>query len=351
MPYRLSTVLALFALLGGAVLTAAQEATPSPAVTCEADFRVVEHDLLDEPICVPDAPERVIALDVTAFELMLMLEMEPVARMGEGSLQALYGSAPAVYERVSAMLEGLPVHGEYYELNVEVGLELEPDLVISWPGNPTNEQLAGFTTVVITPVETREVDWAELSSFYAAVLGVTDEYEEAMAAYEERMDVFIENRDPALDGASLVYLQDAGGQNFLGLPGLPLWETISDAGFVPVETLPTTPEDAYDTYGDLIAPFNEEQIELIDADVILLANGNIQQDDFEAANALIESYESDPLWAQLYAVQNGQFYPVSVHWQSNGLISAHATLDDMFVFFTDMDADEIPPNPFVADAE
>jgi iron complex transport system substrate-binding protein len=343
MKYRLfSLIVAIIFMLLAVMPLAAQSTT-----ACEASFRLVEHALLDEPICVPENPERIIALDVTAFELMLMLGIEPIARADEGSLQAIYGNAPAVYERVTAMLEDVPVYGAYYQLNVEFALEVQPDLVFTYAQDPTIEQLSAFTTVVTNPSTTRERSWSELSSFYAAVLGVTEAYQEAMRTYEDRLEVFIEYRDPAFAGASMVYVQDAAGQNYIGLPGLPLWETFADAGFVPVETLPTTPEEAFEEFGDLITPLNLEQIDRIDADIIILANGNIRQNDFEASAELIESYRNDPLWQTLSAVQNDRFYPVSVHWQSNGLVSVHAVLDDMFTFFTDVEASDVSPNPFL----
>lgn len=343
----LNLILLMLLMLGlvNITPTAAQDAT-----TCESGFRVVEHELLEAPICVPENPERIVAQQVTAFELMLMLDMPPVARPSDDYLATLYGGTPAVFDRVMEFVGAQPVYGASFDINTEVLLEAQPDLVIVYPGLVQNiDQLREFTTVIESPIAGDQPnEWSVLTEFFAEVIGVSDEYDVLMSQYNERLDTLQEVKDPVYEGMSLVYVQDAAGTNYVGLPGLPLWETVMDAGFVPVETLPTTPEESLEQFGSLILQVSDEQLPLLNADVIVIVNGNVNRDDRETATAVIESYRSNPLWATLDAVQNDRLFAKAVYWQSNGLVSVHAVLDDMFVDFGGVDPAEVSPNPFLA---
>lgn len=335
-------------ILLGLLIMSSIPLTAQETITCEDGFRVVENDLLEAPICVPENPERIVTQQVTAFELMLMLEMQPVARASDDYLETYYGGAPAVFDRVMELVEDQPVFG-VFDMNTEVILEAQPDLVIVYPGLLDNlDQLREFTTVIESPVAGNEPNnWSELTEFFADVMGVSEEYAALMEDYQERMDTFNELKDPIYDGMSIVYVQDAAGTNYVGLPGLPLWETILDAGFVPVDTFPTTADESIEEYGTLIIELSEEKLSLLNADVIVMANGNVNRDDRDTATAVIESYLSDPLWSTLEAVQNERLLAKAVYWQSNGLISVHAVIDDLFLDFVGDDPAEISPNPFL----
>lgn len=331
-----------------------EEAVPEVEVTdlgtgnnCDDGFRQVDHELLDAPICVPQDPQRIVAPDLAALELMLMLNIAPVARPDGEFLTAVYGAAPDIYERVLEIMGDVPIYGGF-EMNVEVLVEAQPDLVLSYADLPIADEVRAFTTLVESPAGFRPSSWSQVTEFYAEVLGVTAEYEQLMAEYEGRMETYNELRDPVFDGASAVYVQDAGGTNYIGLPGLALWETLNDAGFVPVDTLPTTQEASLEAFDALVIPLSEEQVPLLDADVIILANGNVTRESREVADELIENYRNDPLWQTLDAVQNDRFIPTSVYWQSNGLVSSHAVVDDLFLYFTDADSVAVSPNPFLS---
>ncbi len=317
---------------------------------CEEGFRIVEHEILESPICVPENPQQIVAQHLNAFELMLMLDMQPAARPADEYLGAVYGGSPAVFDHVMETVEEIPVFG-VFDVNTEVLLEIQPDLVIVYPGLLQNiDQLREFTTVIESPIAGDQPnEWSVVSDFFAEVMGVSEEYDALMEEYNERMASFQELKDPVYDGMSLVYVQDAAGTNYVGLPGLPLWETILDAGFVPVDTLPTTAEESLEQFGSLIVELSEEQVSLLNADVLVIVNGNVNQDDHDTATAVIEGYLSDPLWATLDAVQNERIFAKAVYWQSNGFVSAHTVLDDMFTDFAGVDPDEVAPNPFLVE--
>jgi iron complex transport system substrate-binding protein len=349
MSYRVSVWIAIFLFMLMRVAPVAAQ-----SASCDMDgFRLVEHDLLTQPLCVPANPERIVAAHLNAFEIMLMLGIQPVARASDDFLQAVYGGAPPVYERVIEIVGDAPVYGSgTVDVNTEVLLSVQPDLVIAYQGMPNIDQLREFTTVVESPIAAFQPSrWSELGELFALVMGVEDEYAMLLAEYEERIKTFRELVKPEFDGASLVYLQNTAAVNFIAFPGMPLWETIADGGFIPVETLPTTAEDALAAYGALVIPLNDEMLSTVNADIIIMVNGNVRQDDRTTSDEIIASFTTNPLWQTLRAVQNGQLYAKSVYWQSNGLVSAHSVVDDFFVTFAGVDPAQVAPNPFLATSD
>lgn len=344
MLYRIAAVFVAFVSLMIGITPAH---TQSP--TCESGFRLVEHKLLEEPICVPNNPQRIVAAHLNAFEILLMLGTQPVARVSDDFLMAVYGGSPAVHGRVMELVGDVPIYGNgTIDLNTEVLLSVQPDLVIAYQGMPNVDQLRAFTTVVESPIAAFQPSkWTELGELFALVMGVETEYEALLAEYETRIDAFRKLIKPEFDGASLVYLQNTSAANFIALPGMPLWETIAAGGFVPVETLPTAAEDALAAYGTLVIPLNDEMLSMVDADIIIMVNGSVRQDDRATSAAIIADFATNPLWQTLRAVKNGQLYAKSVYWQSNGLVSAHAVVDDFFTTFAELDPVEIAPNPFL----
>ncbi len=317
------------------------------AQICDDGFRQVTHELLDAPTCVPENPERVAVQHLTAFELMLMLGMEPVARLDDGFLSGYYRADPEIFARVQSLVGEVPVFGGL-EMNLEVLTAAQPDLIIVFKDTQNLEQLSAIAPVVEAPVHAYQPgDWTALSGFFAEVLGVSDKYDALLADYRARMQVY-RDLSTRFEGMSLVYTQFQGdGSIYLGLPGLYSWETLRDAGFVPVASLPTTPEAALERYGALVTQLSEERIQSIDADVIVAINGTVRADEQETVTGLIERVQNDPLWGTLQAVRNGRFYPKSLLWQSNGFVSAHAVIDDLLNEFAGVDASSVAPNPFL----
>lgn len=341
-------IVQILVLLVGSLLMIGSTVSAQQPVECETGFRLVEHELLAEPICVPENPQRVVSVHLTAFELLVMLNKPPVARPDDAFLTALYGGAPAVLDHVLEVVGDAPAYGAF-DPNLEVLAEAKPDLILVYQGAANLDALRAIAPVIESPVQSYQpANWSELSEFYAEVLGVTDEYEALMAGYESRMATFNEMKDESFDGMSLVYAQvDGAGSIYVGLPGLVLWETITDAGFVPVDTLPTTPEAALEAYGMLITQVSDEQVNLLDADIIIVVNGTVNREQQDTVTTIIESYQSNPVWGTLHAVQNDRLYPKSVYWQSNGFISVHAVIDDLFSDFAGVNASEVSPNPFL----
>ncbi|MEM9954878.1 MAG: ABC transporter substrate-binding protein [Chloroflexota bacterium] len=339
------TLILLFIIMVNITSLSAQD-----EVVCDDGLRLVTHELLDEAICVPENPERIAVLGTLhPIELMLLLDIEPVVRPSDRTLEALYGGSPAVYNRISEMVADIPIN-DVAGFDLDTLIEAEPDLIILRGSGYLVEQLEEIAYVFRSPSERDGFGASELDSLYAEVMDVSEDYEQLRANYEERVQVLLDNLEADVLGASMVYMQDANDDYYITLPGFAGWDIFSDVGFVPVDTLPTTADDAFETYGYHTFQVTQETLAALNVVDIIFMNSNIRPSgESEMSRAVIEKYETDSLLMSLEAVQNENLYPVSLYWQLSGLISAHLILDDMFMFFTDLNPQVVAPNPFLID--
>ncbi|NDJ34586.1 MAG: ABC transporter substrate-binding protein [Chloroflexi bacterium] len=135
MLYRKLSILALLAVMLIGVACApqppaepavdepAEEQADNATTTCEAGFRPFV-DVTGEPVCVPDAAERIVAIhDINAGAQILSLGGPLV---GMASRDAGFRDDITRYFDI----EGITDVGLVYEPNIERILELEPDLIV-----------------------------------------------------------------------------------------------------------------------------------------------------------------------------------------------------------------------------
>ncbi|MEO1289742.1 MAG: hypothetical protein AAFV93_18420, partial [Chloroflexota bacterium] len=75
MYFRKFTILILIAFL----LVSVVPLTAQDTIECEEGFRLIENDFIVESVCVPDAPERIVALGFDTTALLFLLDIAPVA--------------------------------------------------------------------------------------------------------------------------------------------------------------------------------------------------------------------------------------------------------------------------------
>ncbi|NJO82436.1 MAG: ABC transporter substrate-binding protein [Blastochloris sp.] len=97
--------------------------TPAAAqeTTCEPGFRLFEHEILEAgAVCVPENPQRVVALDPFAYELLILNGTPPVGAIGY--LESVYaGNFPYLAERLTR------IENVGFPPNPEAILALNPD--------------------------------------------------------------------------------------------------------------------------------------------------------------------------------------------------------------------------------
>jgi iron complex transport system substrate-binding protein len=318
----------LFALLITSVAVA-QDATEEP-LTCDDGFKLVEHAL--GQICVPEAPQRVFALDLATLELMLITEMQPAAYAGV--LLDTYSRMLPELEPAFAEVRESAVDVSYPP-NMEAVLESAPDLILLPHDSLTELLYSQFNEIAPTVLyDTSAGDWQTSLTAVGAVLGQDELVAELLADYESRMAELRALTDEAEAPIEVSLVRSLPGQIGLLLPGISGTALVADAGFARPES------QSYD-YDYVTEELNgrpellisEEELPLADGDVIFYFS-------YEPASELTDN----PLWQALPGVQAGHAHQVGYYWWGDSLLAAHSMIDDLFEYALGVEPEH--PNPF-----
>ncbi|MEL6406966.1 MAG: ABC transporter substrate-binding protein [Chloroflexota bacterium] len=340
MTYGRVSILMLLALLLLSVGPLAAQDTE-----CEEGFRFFENELLaHDPLCIPENPERIVTLNSRDFDLLLATGSEPIGAVGY--LESIYErNFPYMVEDTSVTYVGFPA-------NLELVLELEPDLIIASPfGDLENyDQLNAIAPTVI-PEALPNVEWETSMRFMGDVLNLSEDVETLLAEYDARVEDIIELiGDPSEIEISVVRYFDDGGDVGLQMQLANAFSTdmLADIGFARPAPQALTAEEAEAEFGAAVAvTLSLEELPLVDGEY-LFAWSQAPNAEGDAANE--DAYgllSDDPLWGTLEAVQNAQTFQVGGHWVGWGFPAAHAILDDLFVHVAGVDPAEVSPNPFL----
>lgn len=311
------------------IATAHAQISPS----CEYGFRLVEHALGES--CVPLRPQRVVPLDMTITELMLIAGMEPAA-VSDTVLRSyafMHPDLEPLFNEVRAAKidVGFPP-------NVEAILRAEPNLIIG-PRDLFTETLYPRLAQIAPTVlyDPSPGQWRERLVFAGSVLGLSETVEVLLAEYDERLDVLREvlSQQVAAVEVSLVRV-------FPGQIGLVLAGTSADATLQAVG-LARPPAQSLD-YEYVLENLGGRPELLISVEELLLADGDIMFY-FGDTSELITL----PLWQAVPAVREGRAHEVGYYWWGDSLLSAHRMLDDLFYFIAGVDTRF--DNPLVANAD
>lgn len=338
MSIRLLIIIALAACLIPAA--AAQE-----AAECEAGFRLFEHELLaTDPVCIPENPQRIVALDHSAVELLLFTDKEIAGTFDLFVRDELIGALPALTDE----LEG--IEGIGWPANLEQLLEIGPDLIVAYSNETLPyEELSKIAPTVISSVSLAEGSWQTTTEFWSQVYGLQDLYAEFEEVYNARLAELQEalGEDRGDLEASLVLASSY--YNMIYTADAPLSLLLEEVGFSRPESQALNSEDSLATYGATTYAFlSDETLSLADGDVIFLMTFPVLGEEATAASEqYLEEFQSNPLWQSLGAVKNGQSYVVDSYWvRANTYLQANAILDDLFALLTDTES--TIPNPIAA---
>ncbi len=294
---------------------------------CENGFRLIEHALGES--CVPENPERIVPLDLTVFELLLISGQTPAA-FSSTVLNSYLRMQPALEEQIADLMETAQDFG--YPPNIEAILEAHPDLIIG-PRDYFTESLYPELNEIAATVlyDPAPGDWRSRLIFAGDVLGLTETVDELLADYDARMNELIEmlGENPettvslvrTFPGQIGLLLEGTAGAALLAEVGLPRPESQTlDYEYV-LNELDGRPELLIST----------EELPLADGDVIFV---------FGDAPQLMEN----PLWQTLEGARNDMAFDVGYYWWGDSLLSAHAMLDDLFEYVAGVEPEHA--NPF-----
>jgi iron complex transport system substrate-binding protein len=268
--------------------------------------RTIEHELGTTE--VPMNPQRVVALEPFQLDNMLALDEKPLAILTADELFRNDGFPSYLGDRVEGIEK---VGGSVGEPNLESLAGLEPDLILSVPGNEgIHEELSRIVPTVAVGDATAE-DWRTGFRRIAEPLGKRNRDEQVISEFDERMEEFKRRAGERLE-VSLVNSWETG--NLLYLSSSFAGRVVQEAGFTVV------PEQEEVGTGEFFVEVSLERLDLADAVFFI--------EDVPGESLVRENQQ---LWSQLEAVQEGRVYEVSnEYWlASRGPIAANLILDDL----------------------
>lgn len=315
----------------------AQETEEALTVECIAGLRLFEHERsVTGSVCVPDNPQRVIALDMPATEFLLLNEIPIVGVFGYAA------------DEISAITPGLAddladIPRFDWPPNLELITQLQPDLIIAFKDSSLFYEGMEQIAPLVVYDAAYATDWKSSTGFWSEVFGLEEAYAEMIETYEARIadlqaalgedrgeievSAFVPSPDYPMiwlvDSAQGVILQDVG----LGRPEAQA-VTFDEGGYL----------DGGADYG--FVAISNERLDLADGDVIFIftwastdpavaAENNQFLEDFNATN---------PLWQSLEGVRAGNVHIVGPHWfRAQTYLAANLILDDLFATLTDVE--------------
>jgi iron complex transport system substrate-binding protein len=283
--------------------------------TASAGTRTVTHDLGETE--VPANPQRIVAINSAAIELLATLGIKPV-----GIAPWIGAGNPAqVPAHISEAMDlsGVEFVGDANQPNLEAIAAVKPDLILMSGGGYYQElydqvsQIAPTVAYAAWPEDSPRSYWKEYFINTATALGKEAEAQEVIDAWQARVAEFKAAAAVGEKRVSVTRLMP--DQIMTYQKGSYSGAVLEDAGVKQTE-------------GQEVVNFAEtipmEELPKIDGDILLLIQSDPQA-------AIYNQLLTSPLWQQLEAVQAEQVYLVNTDiWiGGDGYISANLILDDL----------------------
>lgn len=300
----------------------AQEANP-----CDDGFRLIEHALGET--CVPDKPQRIVPLDMTITELLLIEGIQPVAASFT-VLRAYTRMHPDLEPTFTALMETAADTG--FPPNIEAILNAQPDLIIG-PRDLFTEMLYPRLNEIAPTVlyDPAPGDWQSRLIFAGEVLGLSDTLDDLLADYDARMDTLRDLLGDTAGEIEVSLVRTFPGQIGLALDGTSAAAILASVGLARPQAQALDYEyvlDNLDGRPELLISL--EELPLAEGDVVFVFGDPAELFD-------------NPLWNALPAVRDGRAYEVGYYWWGDSLLSAHRMLDDLFTILAGVEAVYVYP--------
>ena len=314
--------------------------TPAEAVgECEEGFRLMDHEMLaTDPVCIPENPQRVVAMDPAIFEVMLLTDQKPVGAVSW--LLAIYSNS---YDYLVPDIEGIADVG--FPPNLESIAALNPDLIIVGFTEEYEELSQIAPTLQYTL--SGSGDWRRPIEMAGEALNQSEAVAERFAEYEARVAALADTiGDPSEIEVSILRLSPE--QLMINLIESYPSVIVDDVGFSRPESQALSVEEAEGLYESAIGGFiSLEEIPRADGDVVFVWSQQVTAEQNAEADVYYQEIQDQPVWQTLEAVQNDRVYRVGGHWIGWGFYAAHAVIDDLFTYVAEVDPAEVAPNPFL----
>lgn len=329
MKFRIFPILVL-ALLASVMPSAAQGASD-----CEAGFRLFDHEYLaSDPICIPENPQRILALEISAIEMTLFAHKELV-----GTANWLHEEVPVLMPELAPALEGTADTG--YPANLEAALLAKPDLILAVDGD-IDIEAGNQIAPVVMPIAGLEYNWKQSMEFWSEVLGTQDLYAEMLTNYDERIDEFKVALSAVTDEVPEVSIIGASSYGaYMWLEDTAPGVVVADAGLARPESQALSGDAAVERYSEARwIQISEERFDLADADdIFVFSYATIDPEVVEMEDAAMEAFRTNVVWNSLSATQADRVHYVGPHWwRAQTYLLANKVLDDLFTNLTESSA-------------
>lgn len=293
---------------------------------CQDGYRHVL-DAAGLDLCVPENPQRVVALMESDLDALLALGVRPV-----GTTNGRGQTTPPRY--LADLTEDITIVGNFYAPDLEMVLELDPDLILF--GGFTDEAVLTQLNEIALTVNTFQngEPWQTHLLRVGEVMNKTAEAEAFIADYEERVAEVMEHLGDNAEAQFIVARWSAEGPQVMA--------PITFSSSVLLDLGLTAPDEIPDLQAGHphSAPLSLEAIDILDVDWAFIGTLSAEGDAVEALEAAIEN----PLFQTLGVVQNDHvvFVDGSLWTSIGGPLAAMAVLDDVTAALTDL---EITPEP------
>ncbi|MBF2048474.1 MAG: iron-siderophore ABC transporter substrate-binding protein [Elainella sp. C42_A2020_010] len=309
--YRIASlkyILIFLLILGFSAACASM--SPSGTGSSRSDCRMIQHAL--GQTCVPNQPQRVIALSVPTLGNALALGVKPIASI-------VYFDDPPPY--LAKHLESIQILGKEEQPNIEKVLALKPDLIIGikYATEAIYPQLSRIAPTVVDDWEGYP-SWRDHFDFVAKVLGKTEAAKQVWANYYQRIEALKSALGDRLQDLEVSFVHICCGTIDIDAKNSFNGSILADVG------VKRPPSQAAPIAGG-ITSLSEERLMDINGDILFVATEG------EASLRKLAELKQKPLWKQLRAVQQNQVYPVNYPtWRGGNPLAADAVIDDLFKY-------------------
>jgi iron complex transport system substrate-binding protein len=312
---------------------ATEEATAEPVANtgeCAAGFRLFEHDVLvGDPVCVPENPQRIVALDMAAVETVLLSGKVPV-----GSASWLLSEMPVSLPQFADVLAEVTPLG--YPAELETIASLKPDLILATPDSIDVELASAIAPIVVASADIY-TGWQNGMGFWAAALGEEELYAEMEANYNARvaeLQGLLEDRAEA----EVSIISATSTSMSIWLPNTPPGSILEQVGISRPEAQSVTGDAALAMHGaDSYIPVTLENIDIMDGKSLFLFTYSSSDPELtQTENAALEALQAEPLWQSMQATKNGKVFVVPGYWwRAQTYYLANFVIDDLYKYLAD----------------
>lgn len=300
-----------FTIITGCNHYSPQKSQISNSNSATSKCKLIKHDLGEA--CVPLSPQRIIALDENMMEILLALDLKPVA----APEPPLAGSKRLKFTKKAKDIVTL---GKVAQPNLEKIVQLKPDLIVGFSFGVEQNYKSLSNIAPTVAIDYTHTGWKDALVRVGEITGKSKQVQQLLDEYRQRIEVLrkkLNNKDN-LKTVTISRFYTGEIPEFRNKFSFPV-SVISEVGLsIPEKQnqITTTSENPY-------VSVSLERIDLLDADILFAALDSKAEENFQ-------KYQNSSLWQKLNVVQNNQVYTVdSSYWIFGNILSANAILDDL----------------------